>query len=74
MADCASRECNPEHRGEVDTDGANGCSHAFKGETFLRPPARITEVISNSACRGCCNLVGGGQKPFITKMPAGRSL
>lgn len=24
--------------------------------------------------RGCCNLVGGGQEPFITKMPAGMSL
>lgn len=24
--------------------------------------------------RGCCNLVGGGQKPFITKMLAGMSL
>lgn len=43
----------------------------FKGETFASTRAHGGDLEQR---RGCCNLVGDGQKPFITKMPAGRSL
>lgn len=46
-------------------------SRAFKGETLTSSPRHGGNLEQR---RGCCNLVGGGQKPFITKMPAGRSL
>lgn len=36
MADCASRECNPEYKDKVDTDGGNGFRTCSKA-TLLRP-------------------------------------
>jgi len=44
-------------------------SCAFKDFYILSPHGGDLEQRPD-----CCNLVGGDQKPFITKMPAGRSL
>lgn len=49
-------------------------SYTFKGETFTTRAVQPRYGGDLEQRRGCCNLVGGGQKPFITKMPAGRSL
>lgn len=70
MANCASRECNTNTRARWTLMALTGFARVQRRDFYVLP--RHGGVFEQR--RGCCNLVGGGQKPFITKMPAGMSL